>query len=233
MRCDLRVTRWDTINVLRDGESCAAKGNIVGAVIGRPRPLPPFPAPLTPVSIYAAVSLSSHPVWVAASAATHLFLTTDVSLNQDGGFSFFRTKERESPRKRERKPGLRIRRRKKTPSASATRKSGVLLRLIPQNRPARLATERPCTGYAGSPERGLRIPPESPPLSRFFARPCGIGKVVVLLLKTTEKTSRRPAAAARHCEAHYGGMHLCRNARSIGNRTRSIKVQCRPVGMTG
>jgi len=34
-------------------------------------------------------------------------------LNQDRGFSFFRAKERKSPQKKERKPGLRVRRKKK------------------------------------------------------------------------------------------------------------------------
>ena len=44
---------------------------------------------------------------LCVASATHNSFTIAVSLNPDGGFSFFRTKERKSPRKKERKPCVR------------------------------------------------------------------------------------------------------------------------------
>ena len=68
-----------------------------------------------------------------------------VSFNQDGGFSFFRAKERESPQKRERKLGLRIRRKRRRRPHLRCGKAPSYFAYHCRQPPPAMPTGRPCT----------------------------------------------------------------------------------------
>ena len=118
-----------------------------------------------------------------------------VSFNQDGGFSFFRAKERESPQKRERKPGASDTAKAATASAPAVRKSAVLFRLPLPSASARNADgsalhfHRPClvSNPAGVSQK-MHAP------TKCCAMPCGEGNHAVVL-SGLYKLSFKPEAS--------------------------------------